>query len=371
MKILIDAHIFDGKFQGSRTYIKGIYSEMIQIKKDWEFYFVGIEVDNIKNVFGIYENTNYLQFKFKSKYIRLLIELPYLIYKHKIDYSHFQYISPIFKSGKYIVTIHDILFEEKRFRSFFSSKYRLLNSILFKRTAVFADILLTVSEYSRSKISEIYKIKKDTIFITPNAINVTNEDSKKDDYIISKYNCKKFILYVSRIEPRKNHISILRAYLNLKLYNKEYQIVFIGDQDIYDEKLMSFIKENNTFFDKTLHFFSNVSDFDLKKFIVNSDIVVYPSFAEGFGIPPLEAAIYKKKVICSSSTAMAEYIFFKYLIDPYNQNEIEKAISRAINDDDDDNLIEIQKIILDTYNWRNSAQVLIDLIEKNSSMVIS
>ncbi len=68
---------------------------------------------------------------------------------------------------------------------------------------------------------------------------------------------------------------------------------------------------------------------------------------------------------------MAEYIFLKYLLDPYNQNEIEKAVSRAINDDDDDNLIEIQKIILDTYNWRNSSQVLIDLIEKNSSMVIS
>jgi len=41
MKILIDAHIFDGKFQGSRTYIKGIYSEMIQIKKIGNFILLG------------------------------------------------------------------------------------------------------------------------------------------------------------------------------------------------------------------------------------------------------------------------------------------------------------------------------------------
>ena len=363
MKILIDAHVFDGKYQGSRTYIKGMYTEIIAKKKDWKFYFVGNEIENLKKEFGQHTNISYIPLKFKNKFIRLFFELPYLIFKNKIDFSHFQYISPIIKIGKYIVTNHDILFEEKRFRSFFPSKYRFINGALFKKSAKAADILLTVSEYSKNKINEIYKIKKEAIHITPNAIKLDMENLEKDDYIKNTYSCEKYILYVSRIEPRKNHISILRAFVNLKLYEQGYQIVFIGNKDIPDQRLTEFINEHKDIFENRLYFFSNIEEKELKKFYLNAELVVYPSFAEGFGIPPLEAAVYKKKVICSNATAMAEFNFFNYFVDPYNQKEIENAMLSVLVDEDDEKLNEIQKIVLESYNWSNSTKVLISLIE--------
>jgi len=361
MKILIDAHVFDGKFQGSRTYIKGLYAEMILLKKDWDFYFIAQNTKNLEEEFGNYPNVHYLPLKHHNKFIRLFWEIPQLIRKHQIDFSHFQYIAPPIKIGKYIVTTHDILFEEERFRHFFPSKYRLINGTLFKRSAKLADILLTVSEYSKNKISELYKIDKKDIVVTSNAINVNLDHLEKDNYIQEKYKCNKYILYVSRIEPRKNHISILRAYKNLQLYEKGFELVFIGNQDIKDIEYDNFINDNQPVFKNNLHLFSNITETELKKFYTNSEFVVYPSFAEGFGIPPLEGAVYKKPVLCSNATAMAEFTFFNHFIDPYNQKELEETILEIINNQSE-NLGEIQQTILKKYDWKKPAQVLINSI---------
>jgi len=364
MKILIDAHVFDGKFQGSRTYIKGLYAEMIPLKKDWKFYFVAKNIDTLKEEFGEHPNVFFLPLKSTNKFSRLLLEFPKLIKKYEIDYSHFQYISPPIKTGKNIVTTHDILFEEKRFKQFFPKKYRLINGFLFKRSARLADILVTVSEYSKKKISELYKISKEEIIITPNAINLNLYNLSNDGYIKKKYGCKKYILFVSRIEPRKNHISILKAFKNLKLYELGYELVFIGNQDIDDVAYNTFINKNQDILKDKLHIFSNINEKELKKFYTNSAFVVYPSYAEGFGIPPLEAAVYKKKTLCSNATAMAEFTFFKYIVDPYNQDEIEKSILQIIEDNEDE-LNKIQEIILKKYHWKKSAEVLVEKLENH------
>lgn len=369
MKILIDAHVFDGKFQGSRTYIKGLYSEMITIKKDWQFYFVANNSENIKKALGSHDNVHYLNLRYKNKFVRLLYELPYLIKKHKIEYAHFQYIAPFFKTSKYIVTTHDILFEEKRFRSFFPLKYRLLNGFLFKRSAKKADVLLTVSDYTRNKLIELYKIDSTKIVITPNAIEHIRDDIKKDQYIRDNYGCEKYILYVSRIEPRKNHLSIVKAYVNLELYKKGYQLVFIGNQDIKDKALSSFIKKHESIFEAKLYYFANIDEDELRKFYVNSELVVYPSLAEGFGIPPLEAAVLEKKVLCSSATAMSEFNFFTYHIDPYNQSAIDKALKDLIEDHDIADLNRIREKIIKTYSWNSSAIAFTDHMEKISKSI--
>ena len=48
MRLLIDAHIFDEKFQGTRTYLKGLYSALIPIAKEWEFFFVANDIENLE-----------------------------------------------------------------------------------------------------------------------------------------------------------------------------------------------------------------------------------------------------------------------------------------------------------------------------------
>lgn len=364
MKILVDAHVFDGKFQGSRTYIKGLYSVLINKKKDWDFYFAGYDISILKKEFGEGKNVHFIQLKNRNKLIRLFFEFPKIIKNNKIDFSHFQYISPLVKRGKYIVTTHDILFEEKRFSHFFPKRYKLINGAFFKHSSKRADVLLTVSSYSKKMISKLYAIPENKIYITPNAVAPVSKEVKKDKSIKEQYGIDNYLLYVSRVEPRKNHISILKAFINLKLYSKGYKVVFIGKQDIYDQELEIYIKNHKEIFDEFLVQLPNVSGIALQKFYTNASCVVYPSFAEGFGIPPLEGAVYGSKVLCSNATAMQDFTFFKYHIDPYSQEVIETALQNLLADDTI-NIEATKNEILQKYTWEKSAERFINAISQN------
>ena len=65
MKILIDAHVFDGKHQGTRTYIRGIYRELIRISPEWEFYFAAKNRTPIIDEIGQSENVKFIQLKLR------------------------------------------------------------------------------------------------------------------------------------------------------------------------------------------------------------------------------------------------------------------------------------------------------------------
>jgi len=354
MNILVDTHIFDDKQQGTRTYLKGLYSELFLIAEKWHFYLVAYDTANLKREFGFHDNVSFIELKSKSKFYRLLIELPFIIRKFNINYAHYQYISSPIKNCKQIVTNHDILFEQKEFKIFFPLKYRLINSILFKISAKRADILLTVSEYSRRKISEIYNIKIDQIKITPNAVSETYLNTNLVD-IDTNLNLGKYILYVSRIEPRKNHLNLLKAFIELSLAQKGYKLVFIGKKEIVFNDLKLFIDKNNKEVNKSVIWLENISNEDLKSYYKNCELFVFPSFAEGFGIPPLEAMFFKKKLLCSKSTAMADFgLPDEVTFDPYDVNEIKIKIKEQLYKNFD--LDDVYATILSKFNWKAIAE---------------
>lgn len=355
MNILIDAHVFDGKYQGTRTYIKGLYNELIKRNPQWKFYFVSRNKNNLITQFPDVNNVYFIEFRLSRRIFNLLVEIPYLILKHKIDFTHFQYISPFVKFGKFIVTNHDILFEEPRFKSYFPSFYRYTKSLLFRFSAKQADVLLTVSKYSKVMIHDIYGIPKSSIGITTNAVETTSK--RVDQNIrseIKNLTKRKYLLYVSRIEPRKNHISVLKAFVNLNLHKKGYHIVFVGNYDIKSIEFDTFVESNSIIFNSHLFMYDKVNDSELFELYNNTELVLYPSVAEGFGIPPLEGAMYNKKVLCSNATAMLEFDFFPYHVNPINQKEIEKSIIEVLVDNNYPHE-KVKKTILEKYTWEKSA----------------
>lgn len=86
MNILIDAHIFDGKFQGTRTYIEGLYKELIH-HEDIQFYFAAKRIDILKQCFGEQDNLHFIELKSTNKIKRLVIEFLRIIRKYNIDLS--------------------------------------------------------------------------------------------------------------------------------------------------------------------------------------------------------------------------------------------------------------------------------------------
>ena len=102
MKLFVDCHVFDGKFQGTRTYIQGIYTNLLH-HKEIDYYFAARDIKNLKRIFGESENVHYITLKSKGSLSRLIFEIPSIIKKYNIDYAHFQYISPLIKNCKEII----------------------------------------------------------------------------------------------------------------------------------------------------------------------------------------------------------------------------------------------------------------------------
>ena len=251
-----------------------------------------------------------------------------------------------------IAVIHDINFEHhpKDLKKSHSLFYRHF----FRKYAHKTKRIVTVSEYSKRKISEIYNINLEKIKITPNAVNPiynqTNVNSVPRNNHLGKY-----LLYVSRVEPRKNHLNLLRAFIQLGLVEKGYKMVFIGNKDILFNDLKQFINQMDSRSKASIIWLEKVSSSELNSYYQNCALFVFPSFAEGFGIPPLEAMALGKRVLCSNQTAMNDFdLPENFRFDPYNIEELKRKITVQLSSNFD--LAEVYKPILAKYNWQEIAK---------------
>jgi len=323
INLFVDMHVLDGIPQGSVTFLAGLYSGLIN---DSRFQlFVGSKDRDIARDFIKSDNFIHIKYNGDSGLRRLLFTIPKILKEYRIDVAHFQYIIPLQKRCRYIVTIHDLLFLE--FPEKFPLIYRIKNTFLFYLSAKRADIVTTVSEYSRNSIHHYFKMPLTGIKVTPNVFHQRIEKYEP----VTELADKRFILYVSRIEPRKNQARLIKVWKELSLYNQLIDLVLVGVEGLKDKEFISELKLLSETQKNHFHWFTDVSNEKLFWLYQKCSLFVYPSGAEGFGIPPLEAAIFGAKVICSNTTAMNEFDFFgNFLFDPENYDEFKKAVEYGL-----------------------------------------
>lgn len=358
INIFVDCHVFDGPFQGSTSYLKGLYCELIQDKR-MRFYLASNNAQALERIFGTHENVVYVQYRFANKFLRLLLDIPMLIQKNRIDYAHFQYIVSPIKKCKYIVTTHDVMFLD--FPDFFPKNFKIKNGVLFKWSARKSEVVLTVSEYSKKRIQKHFGI--DQIEVTHNAVDPVflapydKEEAKK--YIKSQYNIADFYLFVSRFEPRKNHVQLLKTFVENKHYLHK-SLALVGNEALECKAFDSYYNELNPEIKSKIKIFRRVNFNDLVMFTRAADLSVYPSVAEGFGIPPLESIAVETPTICSNTTAMSDFDFLnEFLFSPNDTQEMNKKIHQAIRFDD---WASVKRKMIEKYNWKNAGQAYLKAI---------
>ncbi len=356
MRILIDSHVFDGGFQGTRTYLEGLYTHLTH-HTDIDFYFAAENLPRLKAVFGEAPNIHYVSLSSSNKWKRLAVEFPRIIRENQIDYAHYQYISPLVKNCRQIVTVHDLLFMD--LPQYFPLSYRLPKRILFRRSAKSADILLTVSEYSRESIARNFGIDSNRIHITYNSILPSDMAGNAVD-IKSKYGFDKYLLIVSRIEPRKNHYALLKAYYELNLWKKGYHLVMIGSKDLAYKQFFSYLDGFDAEARDMVHIMQ-VPFADLVAFYKGASLFVFPSYGEGFGIPPLEALAYGCPLLCSSATAMSEFeLPGSISFVPSDVEELKQKIQAQL--DHSMCLDDVRERVFHKYNWQGISDSFYEML---------
>lgn len=264
--------------------------------------------------------------------------------------------APLFINRK-IVTVHDLAFliNPEWFSKIFYYYYRfLIPGILKNNLAIF-----TVSEFSKKEILKYFKINPQKVIVIYNAVSEkllrTSSASK------FKKNNSQFILAVSSIEPRKNLKSLILAYQ--KINNKNIKLLLVGKENSQVFSQSDSISANSAI-EENIKFTGYLSDEELNDLYKTAEVFVYPSFYEGFGLPPLEAMANGCPVMVSNTTSMPEIcgeaaIYF----DPYNSENIAEKLDLLINNNDlKKQLIEKGSERVKTFSWAHSAKTIIETI---------
>jgi len=198
-----------------------------------------------------------------------------------------------------------------------------------------AEQIHTVSEFSKQAMVDIYHIPESIIHIVPDGVDLSlfnkNNCESASIRVRNIFRVENYILSVGRIEPRKNHIGLLYAYSEVKQQQKDIgPLVIVGQKDFKYKKffeLISRLKLNDS-----VKVFEGVTDEMLPDIYKAARLFVYPSFAEGFGVPPLEAMACGVPVVTSNTTAIPEVVGnAALLIDPNKPHEIAEAIFKLIS----------------------------------------
>ncbi|SYZ74694.1 putative Glycosyl transferase group 1 [Candidatus Zixiibacteriota bacterium] len=331
MRIGVDCHVLSGKNQGSRTYLTELYREIVQIPSDNEYVFLGYW-DKIRP-FG--NDFQHISFPSKSRAKRLLFSAAELTRKIEIELFHSTYIVPFNLKAKSLLTIHDILFETMP--KYFSRSFVMRSKILVRRAALSAEIIQTISKYSRTALMERYNLPEDRVRIVPCGVDLDlfSPVGKKESQtrIASRHGgLRDYIFTVGRLEPRKNHIGLINSYALLKKKIKFLpKLVIAGHPDFGYDEIYRHIAEKNL--KEDILILGDVTPSELPDLYRAAHVFVYPSFAEGFGLPPLEAMACGIPVISSDRSAIPEVVGDGgILINPDNIEELAYSIERILDD---------------------------------------
>jgi glycosyltransferase involved in cell wall biosynthesis len=233
------------------------------------------------------------------------------------------------KGIKSIVTIHDLIFiRYPNLYSFFDRKIHLYK---FKKAAKNADLIVAISEQTKSDIIKFLGVdssKIKVIYQGCNAIFKTTFSNESKEKVAQKYQLpEKFVLNVGTIEERKNALTIVKAIKDLDI-----SLVLIGKETTYANQIHEYIKENHLH--DRVHFLKGITTEELATIYQLATVFVYPSIFEGFGIPIIEALFSKTPVITNKNGVFPEAGGPNSLyIEPFDLADLQHKIQQILTDE--------------------------------------
>ncbi len=245
--------------------------------------------------------------------------------------------------------IHDL----RSFTKFSRSVVGKLSSFAQTLELRLCENIVCVSEFTKKELIELCGISKEKIVVSYNGVH---------DFKITKdvnKNLKRDldVLYVATFEERKNHIALIKA---LGIINKPLKVVLIGR----DLGLRDFVLAEAKFVSERvegleIEFIDSVSEADLERYYLRSNVFVSPALYEGFGMPVIEGMNYGCKVACSDIEVFREVAAeAASYFDPGDPKSIAIEIQNQLESGNRPSLANASNI--KRFHWGSIAQTLND-----------
>lgn len=231
------------------------------------------------------------------------------------------YNCPAFHSSRCIITLHDLM--HIRFPEYASLKNRFYYEAFVKPVCRNAPIVFTVSEFSKSEISDWAGIPPEKIVVVYNGV-----DKRFNSEVAPLHRSKPYFLFVGDKKTHKNIERLICAYAASGL-SGEVDLLLSGKPD---SEIILHAREQRV--ESSVQFSGFIPESDLPAYYKGARAVLIPSLYEGFGLPLLEGMAVGTPVLAARHSALPEIAQeAALLVNPYDIEEIANGL-RLLHEDD-------------------------------------
>lgn len=335
MNIGIDISLLKIKLAGMGIYVKDMieYFSELDVKNN---YFLFTNADVICDL-KMGKNFQIIKTNLKPHILWLKIQIPLLIKKYKIDvfWQPDHILPPKVKGVRYYVTVHDL--SAYKMNNVALKRVEIVYKLFLKNSCKVADKVIAISKFTKNDIVQTLNIPEDKIKVIYNGDSPYKKESTlKHEEIancINKYGISdRFIIFVGTINPRKNVLTLVRAFNELKrekIFNN-IKLVIVGQYGWASDDVMKAIEESS--FSKDIIVTGFVSNIEREILYRESSCMVFPSILEGFGLPILEAMSVGTPTVLSNTSSLPEIggEAALYYNDIYDYKELSRVIKKVL-----------------------------------------
>lgn len=258
-----------------------------------------------------------------------------------------------------VATIHDAIM--LKHPEWCSTHLRKMKNWVFKRTTQHAKKIIAISHSAVPDLVEYFKIPEKNITVVHHGVDpifkkIIPEEIKQNTLNQLKLK-KEYILFVGTLQPRKNILRMIQAFLQLpEELRMQYPLVLVGQNGWKTDELMQVLA--NPEHAGQVIWLKQVNFQTLRILYQSAKLFCFPSLYEGFGLPILEAFASQVPVITSNITSMPEIAGDgAVLVDPYSVEQIKLAMEDILtNENKAAELIQKGLARLAVFSWEKCAR---------------
>src|SRR3989339_50049 len=381
MKIGIDARFYGLKHAGLGRYVKNLITELEKIDFENQ-YVVFLQDENYNDYIPQGKNFSKTILKHHPYSIKSQLFDFLELNKYHFDLVHFPHFSyPVLYSGKFVVTIHDLIKNE-----FYNKGSSTRNTFIYKlkhwgydyvlkKALTKSQRIITPTHYVKKELIKNYVLAEGKITAiyegAEDSFRIQNLGGRIQNEVLEKYRLQKekYLLYVGNVYPYKNVQKLLEVFAHLKSNNKKYlqfdnlKLALVCSRSVFYDRLKEKIREMNL--EDTVFMLGFVPDSELSILYQNALAYITATLAEGFGITGLEAMAASCPVICSNKTCLPEvYGEASLYFDPEKTAEITNQIIKIQNSKIRKKQVERGKKQVQRYSWAKMATDILKIYEE-------